>query len=749
MKQIFIILFLIFLVFLNANVYENLSYDEIIEICKTDSLHIEEINNAIIKKFPSSEKTWDLAHNEFYDRLYPVWGNARKQIPLLDSLLIKYPSTTFKRTIYLYQLYNLNKIGSEDSLMIILNSYRKDFPKDYQSFYLSGVYSNEDNSVLESYLKTALKLAKSDWKPKFYPQEQWLLEHRAASKKCTESLSKILMERDANQEAIDIIDNELSAKKLGVNDEETYIGCYYLKAKNLHTLGETDKAIDACIDALIEGDSRNRYISEADSLLRKLLEPKNLEESEIMDFVRDKKNYKGPIFTNVTNEMGLSEVIAGRVAWADYDNDGFDDLLLNGSRLFHNENGENFLEITSSVFTDTLRGNGAIWADMNNDGLLDIVTKDPEALWLQEEYSFEKSANAIIDNGVSTEGMGIADFDGDGFLDIYYANYQSANYVNNNDELWKNNGDGTFEQAIESFGLLPKDKIPRAGRGVNACDFDLDGDIDIYVSNYRLQENFFFINNGNGKFSNKAREFGVAGEEIEGWWGHTIGSEWGDYDCDGDFDLITANLAHPRYIDFSNKTKLYENKNGIFVDRREFSGIKFNETQSEPCWADFDNDGYLDLLITCVYENHPSVLYHNNQDGTFTDISYLAGVRHLNGWGVACTDFDNNGTIDILLSGGEVQLFNNVTQNDNNWITLNIKGRSHIDGIGTKILYIANDKKMIREIQGGKGTSNQHSLQQHFGFGTTEPPYKFKINYQSNKWQKIEIKQKNKIISLP
>jgi len=112
MKQIFIILFLIFLVFLNANVYENLSYDEIIEICKTDSLHIEEINNAIIKKFPSSEKTWDLAHNEFYDRLYPVWGNARKQIPLLDSLLIKYPSTTFKRTIYLIQYSSISKPSS-------------------------------------------------------------------------------------------------------------------------------------------------------------------------------------------------------------------------------------------------------------------------------------------------------------------------------------------------------------------------------------------------------------------------------------------------------------------------------------------------------------------------------------------------------------------------------------------------------------------------------------------------------------
>ncbi len=749
MKQAFLLLFLFFLNFLNANVYENLPYNKIVEISKTDSSHIEEINSVIIKKFPSSEKTWELAQNEFYNRLYPIWRDEEKQIPLLDSLLLKYPATSFKRTIYLYQIYNLNMTKSEDSLMVILNSYRKDFPKDYQSYYLSARYSNEDNSVLESYLRTALKLAKSDWKPEFYPKEQWLLEHRAASKKCTEMLAKMLLERNANKEAIKLIEEELSAKKLGVNDEETYIGCYYQKAKALQALGENDKAIDACINALIEGDSRNRYVLEADSLLHKLLETKKLDDTKIMDFVRNKKKYNGPVFKDITNEMGLSKVIAGRVAWGDYDNDGFDDLLLNGSRLFHNENGKNFLEVTNSAFKDSLRGNGAIWADMNNDGLLDIVTKDPETLWLQEDSKFKKQSNSIIDNAISTEGMGIADLDGDDFLDIYYANYQSANYVNNEDEVWKNNGDGTFQLVTKSFGLLPKDNIPRAGRGVNACDFDLDGDIDIFVSNYRLQENFFFINDGKGHFSNKAHEYGIAGEETNGWWGHTIGSEWGDYDCDGDFDLITANLAHPRYIDFSNKTKLYKNENGTFVDKREFSGIKYNETQSEPCWADFDNDGYLDLLITCVYENHPSVLYHNNQDGTFTDISYLSGVRHLNGWGTACADFDNNGTIDILLAGGEIQLFSNVTKNDNNWITLNIKGKSHIDGIGTKILFIGKNKKLIREIQGGKGTSNQQSLQQHFGLGTAEPPYKFKINYESNKWKKLKIKQKNKVISLP
>ena len=96
------------------------------------------------------------------------------------------------------------------------------------------------------------------------------------------------------------------------------------------------------------------------------------------------------------------------------------------------------------------------------------------------------------------------------------------------------------------------------GRGVSPCDYDRDGDMDIFVSNYRLQENFLWENR-RGEAVNAALLRGVAGTETDGWWGHTIGSAWADWDNDGDWDLFSANLAHPRYITFSDRSMLYRN----------------------------------------------------------------------------------------------------------------------------------------------------------------------------------------------
>jgi hypothetical protein len=406
-----------------------------------------------------------------------------------------------------------------------------------------------------------------------------------------------------------------------------------------------------------------------------------------------------------------------------------------------------FVEVTQAVFPDTIRGNGGLWGDFDNDGDLDIITKDPEYIWLNDLGTFYKvdDVNSIRDNKVSTEGIGIGDVDKNGFLDVYFANYEKQ-YINEEDQLFRGIGNGKFLEVTERADILPKDGKNRAGRGVNMCDFDLDGDLDILVSNYRLTDNFLWQNDGTGHFENNALELRIAGDEVEGWWGHTIGSEWADIDNDGDFDLITCNLAHPRYIDFSNKTRLYINENGKFIDRRKEAGVKYEETHSEPSWADFNNDGFLDLYITCIYEGRRSFLYMNNGDGTYKETTFLAGVRHFNGWGAACADYDNDGDLDLLVAGGKIQLFRNETINNANWLETKVIGKDHVDAIGTRLILSNEEISLMREIQGGKGTTNQHSLVQHFGLGTSQAPFKLEVIFPSDEKKLLMINEINKIV---
>ena len=304
-----------------------------------------------------------------------------------------------------------------------------------------------------------------------------------------------------------------------------------------------------------------------------------------------------------------------------------------------------------------------------------------------------------------------------------------------------------FVEATENSGLIPEDEINRAGRGVNFGDYDNDGDMDIFVSNYRLTKNYLWQNDGLGKFTEVSLEKGVSGVEVEDWWGHTIGSEWGDIDNDGDLDLISCNLAHPRYIDFSDKTMLLVNSgfpDYKFTDKRAAAGIRFEETHSEPALGDLNNDGFLDLYINDVYEARRSFLYMSNGDMTFRDVTYLSGTRHFNGWGVAFADFDNDGDLDILAAGGDIQLFRNDTYPKGNWLQVEILGKDHCDAIGTRLILANKNISLLREIQGGKGTTNQHSLVQHFGLGQEEAPFDLKIRFPGGEVRVVKIEQINR-----
>ncbi len=231
-------------------------------------------------------------------------------------------------------------------------------------------------------------------------------------------------------------------------------------------------------------------------------------------------------------------------------------------------------------------------------------------------------------------------------------------------------------------------------------------------------------------FVDEALERGVAGTDVDGWWGHTIGSVWGDCDNDGDLDLFSANLAHPRYIEFSDISQLLINSGPPdyrFTDRTAGSGITYDETHSNPAWADVDNDGDLDLYVTSIYENERSYLYLNDGTGLkYMENGFLSGTRVTNGWGCAFADFDNDGDLDLLVgSGSGVRLFRN-RGNANHWLRVEVSGIAGTP-LGARVTVTQGDRVQIREIQAGSGTTSQDEGIAHFGFGRDGSPIKVQI----------------------
>jgi hypothetical protein len=560
---------------------------------------------------------------------------------------------------------------------------------------------------------------------------------------------------------------ELLTAKYDNNDAGEVAELHYWRGKLLQAIpGRELDAANAYLDCLIAGAPRKRYDIAAYTELSRLHDRLAMK-SPVMVWARSLKNYQGPAFDDETASAGLKDCHEGRVAWGDYDNDGRFDLLLNGNRLFHNLGNGRFVERSDTAGVSGFPSNGGLWADFDRDGRLDFmsISHDPrgngEKIMRQVapgRFAPVNDKAGNIDDRSPTEGAAWIDRLGDGFPELYCACYETAGTFNGNPDFFWENDKGLFRDVSEDSGIRTEfnnEKNPQCGRGVAPADYDNDGDQEILVTNYRLDRNFLYDPGKDGKYRDIAAREGIQGFEAQGCYGHSIGADWGDFDNDGDLDLFVANLAHPRYIAFSNKSILYRN-DGLetrdlggdnipynrFTDITAQSGILYDELHSDPTWFDVDNDGDLDLFITSIYENDRSYLYLNDGVGHFTDVTFLAGCRTYNGWGNAVADYDGDGLVDLCIaSGSGMKLFHNRTPKPGKSIAFrpwrDAKGvhatnpanwRTNIPNTppwGARIVLTTKDKlgvtrTRIRELCSAKGTTSQNAQALWFGYGDEE-----------------------------
>ncbi|MBW6516055.1 MAG: CRTAC1 family protein [Candidatus Cloacimonetes bacterium] len=549
-----------------------------------------------------------------------------------------------------------------------------------------------------------------------------------------------------------------------IAEHKYWLGRYSVLFDDETKLGKTAEYF---IDCLIASAPRKRFDESALKYLKYLHERSGTKD-DLMTWSRKIKNYRGPIFSDVTEESGFSDLRFTRISIGDYNNDGKTDLLFNGRRLYRNDGNFDFTDVTEEAGIVNHSFVGGLWADFDKDGLLDFVAlsssrENPGDTLFRNigDGSFQMldSPEYRINNHSPTEGAAWVDFEKNGYPSLYTANYEMWQVQPGfRDFFWYNDQGRFIDQTAQLGFLAPEytDDPGLAGRGVSPADYNNDGIQSIFVSNYRLNRNYLW-DYSNGVFKDHAALKGVAGHKYRipdhlGYYGHTIGADWGDYNNNGYLDLFIANLAHPRFIEFSDISMLLRN-DGLaarvigdtaivyhnFTDVTKEAGITFDELHSDPNWFDADNDGFLDLYITSVYENDRSYLYLNNLDGTFTDITWLSGTRVYNGWGNSVADLNGNGRLDLIVgSGNGVRKFRNDTDNEHTsvffkpyWDGEEVKIIEREDwhssipnspAFGIKVqvkieLPDGSQKTLIRELNGGKGTTSQNDQFLHFGLG--------------------------------
>ncbi|HVT60585.1 MAG TPA: CRTAC1 family protein [Thermoanaerobaculia bacterium] len=495
------------------------------------------------------------------------------------------------------------------------------------------------------------------------------------------------------------------------------------------------------------------------------------------------------------------------VAVGDYDNDGFDDLFVTdsesgrGNHLLHNNGDMTFTEVTEKA--GVAKGNDpgtivsdALWFDYDNDGREDLLVARFGTPLLYHNEGNGKFRDVTAASGLNKFANTIAviafDYDNDGYLDLLFGNYfKPVNLFdlkdphvlpNNLDQadngggvtLWRNMGNGTFVDVTEKAGL---------GRhtgwtlDVGHGDFNNDGWQDIYLADDYGTDRLF-LNNGNGTFREVTEE-AIGFDTKKG-----MNVDVADYDRDGWLDIYVTNITD----EYMKECNMLWHNNGVdaagrltFTDLSRETGTCSTLWGWAAKWADFDNDGWVDLVaadglrsagpknyIPVLLEmiitpgidftdvnSWPDIgdmswsgfqrkkLFRNLGSQAFKEMAHEAGVDNdLDGRGIGVADFDNDGRLDYVQTNANQPslLYRNVTSPVGNWIELKLVGtRSNRDAIGARVTAKAGGALLIREVDGGNGYSSQSSKRVHIGLGTAAKIDSLEIRWPSGLREQVTV----------
>ncbi len=444
------------------------------------------------------------------------------------------------------------------------------------------------------------------------------------------------------------------------------------------------------------------------------------------------RNDGNGVFTDVTAQAGLAGTgFDVGVAIGDYDNDGHPDIFVagvHGNTLYHNNGDGTFTDVTKKAGLDKwndpeygpLWAVAAVWVDVNNDGLLDLFVVN----YLQWTYS--NIPKCVVED---------------------VAEYCHPRYYKGlPDQLFLNNGDGTFTDVSKEWGI--RDHVGK-GMGVGMADYDLDGKPDLFVTN-DSEYNFLFHNLGN-KFEEVAFEANAALPE-EGDFISGMGLDFRDFNNDGYPDIAYVALNRQTFPLLQNTGK------GDFVEVTASSGMgaqSMGMSGFGPALYDFDNDGWKDLFVSRghVSATHPpganvrqpnTVFRNLGVSGKWQPLTAEAGfvdstaARHR---GCAFGDFDGDGRIDIVVTSmdHDAELWMNRTANADHWLNIALQGvKSNRDGIGARIKVVTKAGTQYNHQTSSVCYASSSLGPVHFGLGTETNATTVEIHWPSGIVQTLQ-----------
>jgi hypothetical protein len=462
-------------------------------------------------------------------------------------------------------------------------------------------------------------------------------------------------------------------------------------------------------------------------------------------------------FKDVAEELGVADVnkagtgVSMGAVWGDYDNDGYEDLLLikwGRPELYHNDHGHGFTRVTEEAgLPPWVNANTAIWFDYDGDGLLDLFIggyySEDIDLWhltttkiMPDSFEYAKNGGRKylfhnLGNGKFEEvseklginsrrwalAAGAADLRGTGHPDLFIANDYGVS------ELYFNDGTRFREVGAQTgIGFAPK-----SGMNVAFGDILNRGRYAVYVSNISEEgiliqgNNLWMPKEGTAgetlRYENLARDFGV---ELGGW---SFGAQFGDFNNDGNLDLFVAN----GYISLDkNRSYWYD-----FAKVAGGNSSIIGDARNWPAFAGRSLAGYQTKRV-----------WLNDGAGRFADVAQAVGVTETyDGRAVALADLWNRGVLDVVVANqnGPLLVYKNTVVPENAWIEFELEGStSNRSAIGAQVTLYWNGRQQIQEVSGGSGFAAQNQRRLHFGLGKNGRVDRVVIRWPSGKVQTID-----------